>query len=625
MSYTFTTNLGLVAVREETPSVQDWAATYWNWINADKIMYSLLTHVHTGAAALANPDAAPVMTTADTGGTLPAGTTYYGVISFFDSAGRETGKSASASVTTAAGISAPNTPLHNYQATPTDLVATASALVGGYYWYKLTYIKDGGESLPSSPVAVVIPSDQTYSATIHFDSLDTAANGATAIYVYRKTGTTGSYVKLAEITSTSRDYYTDDNTGVPTCDKQPPTVSTINAFNTVTFDWSGVSYASAAYVNLYVTTTASSGTPTFTSSAHRVVSIAVDLATPVETYEWTGTALSTGKPLVTSQAFVNPPKITLDSEVQGNLPWVNLPSDFTWRQPVANEAALPVSSNNNGDVRLVEDSNTLFTWDGDLATPAWVEVSGGGVTHIQLPADLNYNIRTEFNSKILPLLPADPDNGDIVSITSVDPLFDIYEKAAYLYMWRGDWATPAWQQIAPILPTLSYEDTNVGGYGYSNFSAPPGTIWTEELSNGDYEIKVMGNTPYTYAVSFQRLTTRNLAAVPVPFYDWNGNPAEAMSYGWAYNESNGDILYEGMMQYMYDQWAFYVWIDSTEATPPPEGGEWVKRPQDQFRGVYDIAASLPATADVDDIAYCKTGADKGWYVYDGASPTWIKQ
>ena len=208
-----------------------------------------------GVTSLADPDAAPELTTADTGGTLPGGKAYFGVVSFVDSFGRQTGKSAAGTVTTAAAIAAPATPTYNFQATPTDLVATVDGLTGGDYWYKLTYVKGSGETLGSSPVYVSVPTDTTYAVTIHFDSLDTVANGADKIFVYRKSGSTGNYIKIVEISATSTDYYTDDNTAVPTCDKQPPVINTTNAYNTVSFDWSALDYSDAAYVKLYITAT----------------------------------------------------------------------------------------------------------------------------------------------------------------------------------------------------------------------------------------------------------------------------------------------------------------------------------------------------------------------------------
>lgn len=374
MSYLFTTNLGLVAVRDEAPSAQDWAATYWNWITIDQFLYNAIQHQHTGVTSLADPDAAPELTTADTGGTLPGGKAYFGVVSFVDSFGRQTGKSAAGTVTTAAAIAAPATPTYNFQATPTDLVATVDGLTGGDYWYKLTYVKGSGETLGSSPVYVSVPTDTTYAVTIHFDSLDTVANGADKIFVYRKSGSTGNYIKIVEISATSTDYYTDDNTAVPTCDKQPPVINTTNAYNTVSFDWSALDYSDAAYVKLYITATGTVDTPLFMQTSHLVTTIEVDLATPVTSYEWTGTTLSSGKPPVVSQSLLSPSKITLDTETQGNLPYANLPSGFSWLEPVDTFASLPTG--NAGEAVVVEDEAAIYVWDATLATPTWSKLGG---------------------------------------------------------------------------------------------------------------------------------------------------------------------------------------------------------------------------------------------------------
>jgi len=293
MTITTTPNFGFIAVYNAVPSAGDWAATYWNWIFADSIMYSAAVgHTHNGAAALQNPTGTLVVTTSSSGGYLGGGLTYYFAVTYVDALTRETAASTVVSVTTAATISAPATPTIDDDATPTDIEqSTPTGLSGGDYWYKLSYLKAGGESLPSSPVYVQIPTDALYQCTIHFDSLTTVGNGADTIRVYRKIGSSGSWVKIADITNTATNSWTDDNTAVPSCDTNPKTVSTINSFNSITIDWSALDYTNAEYVKIYATTT--EGIYTENSL---VATVTMNDATPVTSYVWTGSARTAGKP-----------------------------------------------------------------------------------------------------------------------------------------------------------------------------------------------------------------------------------------------------------------------------------------------------------------------------------------
>lgn len=445
MTVAITDNFGFVGVYNATPSTNDWACTYWNWLAVDAILYGLVSHTHDGAAALQNPTGTLSLTTAATGGYLPAATTYYIGITYVDDLLRETAISTLVSVTTGAGITTPSTPTNNDDATPTDIQACPGGLTGGDYWYKLSYVKDGGETLPSTPVYVQIPTDTTYECTIHFESLNEVANGADAIYIYRKIGSTGSYVKLVEITAGSTSSYTDDNTGVPTCDKSPVIASTITSFNTITIDWSSLDFSSAAYVKIYATTT--SGTwPT----NGLVATVTMNQATPVSSYLWNGTARTAGKPPEVTQCFANPPKIALATEVQGNLPLANLPSGFTWGAPVANAAALPTGI--AGEARVVLDEDTIYIWDADEVTPSWHQIESSGYIGVFTSVELLEEITPDYGEGATAMV--------YKSLGAYNPVF---------YYYNGS----SWQEIYPYWESLGYI---LGCYGG----------WTHASSLSDY-------------------------------------------------------------------------------------------------------------------------------------------
>ena len=370
MTVTVTNHFGFIGVHNAAPSTNDWACTYWNWLIADEILYGLTSHVHDGATALQSPTGNLSLSTGASGGYLPSGTTYFIAVTYLDDLLRETAASTVVSITTGAGISRPNTPTINDAATPTDIQERIGGLSGGDYWYRISYVKGGGESLPSLPVYVSIPTDTTYECTFHFESLNDVGNDADAIYVYRKIGNSGNFVKLAEITSRIVRSYTDNNTGVPTCDKSPVTSSTINSAHAITIDWAALDYVNANKVKIYATTTSG----VYPTNA-LIAEVVMNAATPITSYTWIGTARTVGKPPEISRSFANPPKINLAGEVQGNLSWANLPSDFTWKQPVATYTSLPEGAV-GGETRVVEDEKAIYVWDENAATPEWTKVAG---------------------------------------------------------------------------------------------------------------------------------------------------------------------------------------------------------------------------------------------------------
>lgn len=556
MTTTSTTNFGFIACREETPSVYDWSPTYWNWLALDSILFgAAVSHVHDGALAIDSPEGTIVLSSSPTGGTVVAGT-YYFCVTYIDSRGLESAKSEVVSITVPPSISPPATPTINDDATPTDIQAKESGLLGGNYWYRISYVKNGGETTPSSPVYVQIPIDDTYECTIHFDSINTVGNSADSIYVYRKTGNTGSYVHLATISTPDTDSYTDDNSDTPICDKSVATINTTGSYNTITIDWSALNYTLADYVRIYVTTnTDDSATPVadWTATSLLVSTVTMNDATPVEEYTWTGGNLSIGKPPIISGCYQNPSKILLTggAEIQGNLPWANLPSDFTWGQPVAEYDDLPTGI--AGEVILVKSEDILYTWDDGAATPTWIPVTGG-IKHVTLPDDLGYQADSNFDTTVLPLLPEDPNTGDVVILTSEERTGGDFDYVVYLYTWRGDWDTPAWQLINPTLPSAPY------GFSYGTDSAPTATMWLQENDEGDYWIRIKQSWGY-------------YDMLPV---DWEYIGDESGYYGpWeeTYLENLGEPTYgEGSIIFLLDDQSFYYWDDEI-ATPA-----WVKGP-----------------------------------------------
>lgn len=567
MTITYTTYYGFVGTKNESPSAIDWSATYWNWFSLDTILYGALQHTHDGAAALSAPTGVLSLVSATTGGTLLAGKTYYFVISYLDVSGRETAKSSVVSITTDAAISTPATPTY---VEATDLVATASALTGGSYWYKISYVKGGGETPCSEPVYVEVPTDQTYSAQIHFTSLTAAANGADKIFIYRKIGLSGSWNKLIEISAVDRDYYVDDNTAVVNCDVGPKTVNTTNSYNKITIDFSGMNYTEATYVKIYVTTSVdSSATPvaTWLSTSHLITSVDVTIATPVTSYVYTGAALSSGKPKNVSECASNPSKIALATQVTGYLPWANLPSDFCWNLPVANESALPATGVAS-EARIVKDIGKIMWYNDTLATPAWEEIKGG--------IDV-YPTTNTGTLDILSALPATADDGDIACVY-VTGDSEHEKRQVVMFMYHADWATPGWQIISSMLPP-TYYDSSPTQYDFLE-----GTMWMQQSSAGEkFVLKVMH--PGDAFPTELPLTLYGEGGFGDALY-WMGYYGNFASLSSVVPDSG-----YGVVAFVWDEKSLYYY-DDTLATPT-----WVKGPGPIKTGetIADVALSATPT------------------------------
>ena len=607
MTVSYTTYLDLVAVKNELPSAQDWAVTYWNWFAIDRIIYNLFTHSHDGGAALGNPAGDLSLSTATTGGTIPAGRTYYAVATYIDSYGRETAKGVVGNITTDAGLSAPSTPTYN---SAVDLVAEASTLTGGDYWYKISYLKGGGETTCSEPVYVSVPTDTTYKVTIHFDALDDVANGADTIRVYRKIDD-GSYVKLSDITAGSRDYYTDDNTGVPVCDIGPVATNTTNSFNTITIDWSGLDVENASSIRVYISsTTDSSATPvaTWLTSSMLVGEFDLDVATPPTSTIWTGT-LTTGRPPNVTETLSHPSKINLTgaAEIQGNIPWANLPSDFVWQEPVDSVGDLP-SGETVGEIRLVKDENTLYLWE-DAATPYWVEISGGGIQVVEV--EYLDDIETQLSD-------VEVENGEIVAVVPTSTNTN-YRGNYGLFIYRENYATPFWQRINPVLPTV-----NDGDILENNAEA--GTMWLRKGTYIDDYYLVVKHSEDTSNVSYVPMGYDSLRSYLGIHSGYYYDKQEIIDDGWDFSGgANEWNTYDGILIYtVYSRVCFR--FDETDE-------EWVKVPTFQFRGVFSDTTALDALVDIDnnDVAYVLSDDSAtpvpNWFIYDGdaATPAWTPQ
>lgn len=180
-----------------------------------------------------------------------------------------------------------------------------------------------------------------------------------------------------EVTATSRDYYTDDNTAIPVCDSVPKTTNTTNAQSSIDVDASSITnYDIGQYLNIYATTTLDPNGAPYFSGTNLVATIDLNAATLALSLTMIAATLTTGRPPAASQSLPAPSKIDLTAEVSGVLPAANTNFKGIYDDPTL----LP--SGVAGDIAFVLTDGaatpiTIDTWylyDTDLATPAWVQV-----------------------------------------------------------------------------------------------------------------------------------------------------------------------------------------------------------------------------------------------------------
>jgi hypothetical protein len=218
-----TANYGLVRVGEgDSLAKKAFAVTDDNITTMDRLLKALENHDHAGAARLADPVGVPTLVQNPAGGTLPAGQTYYYVVSYLDTNGLETAPSGEASITTPPPIGVPNTPA-------VSIEATGGALTAGTWRYLLTAKTPGGGETTSSGVAEIqIPSGATNRVLITLPDLPP---GALALRVYRARPGSVQYFFWQETVATS---IYDDGSITEDTTIVAPSYNTSSATNSIT-------------------------------------------------------------------------------------------------------------------------------------------------------------------------------------------------------------------------------------------------------------------------------------------------------------------------------------------------------------------------------------------------------
>lgn len=274
------------------------------------------THRHDAHPPLPNPAAAPTVAV-NTGGFLPASTTFHVGFTLVDADGGETAVSPIATITTPAAMPAATVP-------PGVAVASGSGLPIGTFYYAVTRTDGlGGETTLSPKVAVNL---QTASKITLSGLNALRAGDAYSLVVYKSTG--GAFYRVAE---TIADTWVDDGTPCADCTIEPPAVNTTQAAFLLDVAVPSAAAASATAVRIYGSQEASFISP----------SLVVELASGSLTTQMTRTQFLPGAPPPVSLSKGGANRINPDTDL----------IEWHWKRPVAASGQLPAGD--PGDVRLV--------------------------------------------------------------------------------------------------------------------------------------------------------------------------------------------------------------------------------------------------------------------------------
>jgi hypothetical protein len=194
----------------------------------DAVLAAIELHNHTGGTRLADPTGPPVGVMDVSGGSLPAGATYYYRLSYVDQFGLETAASTEAAFTTPSPAAVP--------ANPTVTVIDGGLLSVGVYYYGLSAVDvDGNQTMIGVPSTATITTNNS-SVNLTGRTFDA---GTASYNVWRQGPRTSTFVRIGEITDPTQVFL--DNGYVPddplSCDPTaiPPSTNATNATSLITF------------------------------------------------------------------------------------------------------------------------------------------------------------------------------------------------------------------------------------------------------------------------------------------------------------------------------------------------------------------------------------------------------
>lgn len=317
------------------------------------------THRHDAHPPLANPVAPPAVAITEEGH-VPSGLNLHVGYTLVDEFGGETALSETIIISTGEGL------LEPLDAPTLAVDHDAGTLLADSYAYAATVTDGLGGETALSPLAMAEIESGHPNSRITISGLQSLVEGSNGVgwRLYRSVGS-GAWTRVAEGVA---DAVVDDGGLCADCGTPPdgPTDTSlaVNRVNVTLPVIAGVT------VRLYISPDGSFESPCLIGD---YTTADVDLD---------DLELLTGAPPAASTTVAGAALINPETDI----------ANFTWRGPVANEAALPAVGNRIGDVRLVLADLSLWAWDGDSWQASGGGGGGGGLAPLQAGDELKWGL-----------------------------------------------------------------------------------------------------------------------------------------------------------------------------------------------------------------------------------------
>jgi hypothetical protein len=327
-----------------------------------------VTHRHDQHDAMANPTAAPVVSTAPTGGVIPANAAISVTYTLLDGEGGETLPAGAAAITMPGGYQDP------FDEPVAVVDHSAGTLLAGNYSYAATVTDGRGGETALGPAALVGVDPGFAASEVALSGLAALlsdASGGDSLAGWRLwRSRDGSLWYL--IATGVDDTLTDDGI-IGDCTVAPPNTGTTQGANTlsVTVPSAGQPTDAVSF-NVYVSIDGSFSSPALLGNY------------PISQYDsalvYTALTVGNGQPPVVSTCVPGANRINPDTDI------VN----WYWKAPVDSALYLPMSGNNDGDARVTRDTNLIWVWDSGAGV--WNQWNPAGASLLSSQRAANYTL-----------------------------------------------------------------------------------------------------------------------------------------------------------------------------------------------------------------------------------------
>ena len=246
----------------------------------------------------------------------------------------------------------------------------------------------------------------------------------------------------------------------------------------------------------------------------------------------------------------------------GNLTNVPAFADNSWKAPVANEAALPTTGNEDGDLRLVLDTDRVYVFDGPTSTWKLIGASGSGISdhgtlvglsdddHTQyfrvdgfrpLTGNLDFNDNQAIDVVIQKQASAPSEVEGKLWYDSAEHILKVYDGTSWLAI-KGAGAIV---QDLEITATAGQTVFDVGQGGTTSYEVGVNAIEVYKKIGGYYQLK--DKDDYTETNTTTITLNTGATAGDEYYFKWYKNVAEVGSV-----LSDGSVTFAKLSQTVKD-------------------------------------------------------------------------